>query len=293
MTTTKKKVKKAQAAEYSSDENVLALYLREISHIPLLSREEEIEAAKAAANGDMTARNRLVNANLRFVVNIAKKYQGMGLPLADVISEGNIGLVNAVDRYKVDMGYHFISYAVWWIRQSILKAIYEKSRMIRLPVNRTNELIQIEKARKVIGEHQNVEDEIQEIAGLLNMDKEHVEEMLNISRDMVSLEKPVYVDRCSSVLGDFIEDEQYATPDQIIVQGALKKDIESVLDTLDGKEAAIIRYRFGLGDNTPSSLKELSDRFNLTKERIRQIEKKALTRLQSISRMERLAAYVA
>ena len=130
------------------DENILSLYLKEINRIPLLSREEEVEIATRAAAGDELAKKRLVEANLRFVVNVAKKYQNQGIPLSDLINEGNIGLMNAIERYEVDKGYHFISYAVWWIRQAILKAIYEKSRAIRLPLNRANELIQIQKAQK-------------------------------------------------------------------------------------------------------------------------------------------------
>jgi RNA polymerase primary sigma factor len=293
MTATKSKKTKT-AMNFSSDENVLSMYLNEINRIPLLTREEEDAAARAASRGDQKARDRLVNANLRFVVNVAKKYQGQGLPLADLISEGNIGLLNAVERYDVDKGYHFISYAVWWIRQAVLKAICEKSRMIRLPLNRANELVQIEKARKLTQESSGAGREIQEIARLCRMDSGHVEDLLNISRDLVSLDNPVYTTgKDSSILGDFIEDDQYRSPDQHAVEGALQDDIEMVLDTLNEKEADIIRCRYGLGNRTPMSLKEIGDRFNLTKERIRQIEKKALKRLQHPSRQRILESYVA
>jgi RNA polymerase primary sigma factor len=286
--------KSKTAGNFCSDENVLSMYLNEINRIPLLTREEEDATARAAGQGDEAARNRLVNANLRFVVNVAKKYQGQGLPLADLISEGNIGLLNAVERYDVDKGYHFISYAVWWIRQAVLKAICEKSRMIRLPLNRANELVQIEKARKLTQEGYSAGGEIQEIARLCRMDSGHVADLLNISRDLVSLDNPVYTaDKDSSNLGDFIEDDQYCSPDQSAVEGALQDDIEMVLDTLNEKEAAIIRCRYGLGNRTPMSLKEIGDRFNLTKERIRQIEKKALKRLQHPSRQQILESYVA
>ncbi|MDR0689509.1 MAG: RNA polymerase sigma factor RpoD/SigA [Spirochaetaceae bacterium] len=269
------------------------MYLKEINRIPLLTRDEEESIARAAAEGSQAARDKLVNSNLRFVVNVAKKYQGQGLPLSDLISEGNIGLLNAIERYDVEKGYHFISYAVWWIRQAILKAICEKSRMIRLPLNRANELVQIEKARKIVQADNNSEAEITEIARLLDMDSVQVSELINISRDLVSLENPIYTDKDSSILGDFIEDENYAAPDEHAVKATLQNDIEMVLSTLNQKEAAIIRFRFGLGNSIPMSLKEIGDRFNLTKERIRQIEKKALKRLQHPSRQRFLECYVA
>jgi RNA polymerase primary sigma factor len=289
------KARKARNEQMSrnSNENVLSMYLKEISRIPLLSREEEETVARAAAKGNKAARDRLVNANLRFVVNVAKKYQGQGLSLEDLISEGNIGLINAVERYDAEKGYHFISYAVWWIRQAILKAICEKSRMIRLPLNRANEFVQIEKARKFCREQGNADAEINEIARMLNMEVDHVADIINISRDMVSLESPVYNDKDASLLGEFIEDEGYKAPDQVAMENALQDDIETVLGTLNRKEAEIIRFRFGLGKNAPMSLKEVGDRFNLTKERIRQIEKKALKRLQHPTRKRLLESYVA
>ncbi|MDR2101494.1 MAG: RNA polymerase sigma factor RpoD/SigA [Treponema sp.] len=293
MTTIKTKTKTNVSGNTSSDENVLSIYLKEINRIPLLSKEEEFRTAQAAAQGDKKAQDKLVNANLRFVVNVAKKYQGQGLPLSDLISEGNIGLLNAIERYDVNKGYHFISYAVWWIRQAILKAICEKSRMIRLPLNRANELVQIEKARKLVQDGHNTDTEITEIARLLDMDADHVADLVNISRELISLENPVYADKDSSILGDFIEDENYRSPDEHAVDRALHDDIETVLGTLNKKEADIIRFRFGLGDNVPMSLKEIGDRFNLTKERIRQIEKKALKRLQHPSRQRILENYVA
>jgi RNA polymerase primary sigma factor len=287
------KTGKNGAPHATGDENILAIYLREINKVPLLSREEENAAARAAAQGDKAAQEKLVKANLRFVVNVAKKYQGQGLPLSDLISEGNIGLLNAIERYDVNKGYHFISYAVWWIRQAILKAICEKSRMIRLPLNRANELVQIEKARKLVQDGAGVEAEIKEIARLLDMGPAHVADIINISRELVSLESPVYTEKDSSLLGNFIEDGGYQSPDQYVMTMALQDDIEAILDTLNQKEAAIIRYRYGLGNRTPMSLKEIGDRFNLTKERIRQIEKKALKRLQHPSRKRFLENYVA
>ena len=275
------------------DDNILSTYLKEINSIPLLTREEEYSSAVAAAAGDTEAKDKLVKANLRFVVNVAKKYQNQGLPLMDLISEGNIGLLNAVERFDVTKGYHFISYAVWWIRQAILKAICEKSRMIRLPLNRANELVQIEKARKVAMNNRTEEAELKEIASLLNMNEEHVRDIVNISRDMVSLDSPVSVDRDSNSIGDFLEDDQYEQPENYVIETNLKSDIDKVLETLTPKEAEVIRYRFGLNGYRAMSLKEIGDQFSLTKERIRQIEKKAIKRLQHPARMNRLEAYVA
>lgn len=286
---TKKKSKKV--ARY--DDNVLSAYLDEIKKVPLLTREEELQSAERAAQGDQAAKEKLIKANLRFVVNVAKKYQNQGLPLADLISEGNLGLMNAIDRFDVTKGYHFISYAVWWIRQAILKAICEKSRMIRLPLNRANELVQIEKVRKELQGMNGTEPETEDIARRLNMDKRHVEDLLHISRDLVSLETPIYAEKDSSILGDFIEDTGYRSPDDVVIEKSLKEDIDTVLRTLSDKEADIIKYRFGLGGRRPMSLKEIGNRYKLTKERIRQIEKKALKRLQHPSRSPVLRAYIA
>ncbi|MFP4179923.1 MAG: RNA polymerase sigma factor RpoD/SigA, partial [Spirochaetaceae bacterium] len=201
-------------ADHNDDENILSLYLKEINRIPLLTREEENYYARKAAEGDKEAKDKLVNANLRFVVNVAKKYQNQGLPLSDLINEGNIGLMNAIERFDVDKGYHFISYAVWWIRQAILKAISEKARMIRLPLNRANELVQIEKARKQLQVGRGEEPEVEDIAKETNMDIDHVANLINISQDLVSLETPIYADKGSSQLGDFIEDTEYRLPEE-------------------------------------------------------------------------------
>lgn len=275
------------------DENVLSLYLKDINRIPLLTREQEDKYARAAAKGDKAAKDKLVTSNLRFVVNVAKKYQNQGLPLSDLISEGNIGLMNAVDRYDVDKGYHFISYAVWWIRQAILKAICEKSRMIRLPLNRANELVQIEKTRKILEGARTEDEEIREIARLLEMTPEHVADLVAVSRDLVSLETPVFAERDSSVVGDFVENSDYVSPENYVVDLNMKEDINAVLRTLSDKEREVVEYRFGLNGRRAMSLKEIGDRFKLTKERIRQIEKNALKRLSQPNRAELLESYVA
>ncbi len=285
----------AQAKTYTgSQDSVLALYLKEINRIPLLSRDEETDLALKAAQGDTAARDKIVSANLRFVVNVAKKYQNHGLELEDLISEGNIGLLTAIERFDVTKGYHFISYAVWWIRQAILKAICEKSRMIRLPLNRANELVQIEHARKLVSGDKTEEQEIAEIAGMLNMDAVHVRDMINISREMVSLDAAVRPDSSeSSNVADFLEDSRYADPADVVIDSAMQEAINTVLASLTEREATVLRYRFGLDGNKSMSLKEVGDKFNLTKERIRQIEKKAIKRLQHPARTARLEAFVA
>ena len=284
----RKKTKMAMA-----DENVLSMYLNEINRIPLLTREEEDEIARAAAEGNMAARDRLINGNLRFVVSVAKKYQGQGIPLADLISEGNIGLIQAVKKYDASRGYHFISYAVWWIRQTILKALCEKSRLIRLPVNRAGDLIRIEKAKKTLAGQLSGEDETREIARLLGMEETHVEEMMAISREIVSLEKNINTSKGASPLSSFVTDNRYNTPEWEAMREALAADIGELLDTLDSREAEILRFRYGLGQQKPLSLKELGELFDLTKERIRQIEENALKRLRHSSRRGKLEVYVA
>ena len=278
----------------TNDENILSMYLKDINKVSLLSREEETDLALKAKAGDKAAKDKIVNANLRFVVNVAKKYQNHGLDLPDLISEGNIGLLTAVDRFDVSKGYHFISYAVWWIRQAILKAICEKSRAIRLPLNRANELVQIEHARKLMTGDKTEEQEFAEVARMLKMDKQHVREMVNISRDMISLDAPVASsDNDRTSVSDCIEDERYDNPDEEAVSNAMKRDIGDVLNTLKPNEAKVLSLRYGLNGTRPMSLKEVGDTCNLTKERIRQIEKHAIVRMRHPRRMQRLEAYIA
>ena len=278
----------------TNDENILSMYLKDINKVSLLSRDEETDLALKAKAGDKAAKDKIVSANLRFVVNVAKKYQNHGLDLPDLISEGNIGLLTAVDRFDVSKGYHFISYAVWWIRQAILKAICEKSRAIRLPLNRANELVQIEHARKLMTGDKTEEQEFAEVARMLKMDKQHVREMVNISRDMISLDAQVASsDNDRTSVSDFIEDERYDNPDEEAISNAMKRDIGKVLNTLKPNEAKVLSLRYGLNGTRPMSLKEVGDTCNLTKERIRQIEKHAIVRMRHPRRMQRLEAYIA
>ena len=276
------------------DENILAMYLKEINKVPMISHEEEVELAQKAQAGDKAAKDKLVNANLRFVVNVAKKYQNHGLDLTDLISEGNLGLLTAVDKFDVTKGYHFISYAVWWIRQSILKAICEKSRAIRLPLNRANELVQIEHARKVVGTKKTEQKEYEEIGAMLNMEPAHVRDMINISREMISLDAETNDSESGHTkVADFFEDNAYDRPEEKAIEKSMHEDIDNVIDTLRPNEARVIRMRYGLNGAKPMSLKEVGEECDLTKERIRQIEKHAIVRLQHPTRARRLEAYVA
>jgi len=278
----------------SKNDSVLSMYLKDINNIPLLTHEEEAELAVKAQKGDKAARNKIVNSNLRFVVKVAKKYQNHGLDLEDLISEGNIGLLTAIDKFDPSKGFHFISYAVWWINQAILKAVSEKSRAIRLPLNRANELVRIEHARKVVGGNKSEQQEYEEIGAMLNMEPSHVREMIAISRDMVSLDAEINnSDKDHTVVADFQEDSLYGRPDEKAIELAMCEDIDSVLSTLRPSEAKVIRMRYGLNGTKPMSLKEVGDVCNLTKERIRQIEKHAITRMQHPTRARRLEAYVA
>ena len=275
-------------------DNSLAIYFKEIDSIPLMTREEEYELAVKAKQGDILARDKIVKANLRFVVSVAKKYQCGAFELNDLINEGNIGLMIAIDKFDPEKGYHFISYAVWWIRQTILKAIYEKGKMIRLPSNKTNDIIKIEKARKSLKAKLTEEEELEQVALMLNMTPVHVQEMMMISKDVFSLDSKVGGDENdSNSLGEMLEDTTSVSPEENAIQNDMKEQIDNVLSTLTEKEAEILRYRFGLNGKKAMSLKEVGEVFNLTKERIRQIEKKAIKRLQHPTRCKKLEAFIA
>ena len=257
-----------------------------------MTREEEEEDAKKAARGDREAKRRLINANLRFVVSIAKRYKNQGLPMEDLISEGNIGLINAIEKFDVTKGYHFISYAVWWIRQAILKSISEKARSIRLPMNRIYEISKIERTRQSIQDRNGLDARVEEIARELDMKKEHITDLMNISREMISLDTPVFIETDSSVLKDFIIDDINKSPAELVTDNVLKEEINKILKDLPERESSIIEHRFGLNDKDAMSLMEIGNKFHLTKERIRQIEKRAMDRIKSNSRVKYLKAYL-
>ena len=265
-----------------SDNEVLSTYLKTIDKIPLLTYDEEYELALKAKNGDKKAREKLINANLRFVVSVAKKFRGQGMPLEDLINEGNIGLMTAVDKFEPEKGYHFISYAVWWVRQAILKALAEQSRPVRLPLNRSNELIQIVRAKNDLIHKKGISDPtVDEIAVASGLDVTIVKNLLEVTRDMISFDSPIKGDEeGDSSYFDFVEDKTQS-PEDDVVNHMMEKDVRGLLSVLGDKERDIIEKRYGFNGNEPMSLKAIGDEYNLTKERIRQIEKAALQKLRN------------
>ena len=271
------------ALRYSdSDNEVLSTYLKAIDKIPLLTYEEEYDLALKAKNGDKKARERLINSNLRFVVSVAKKFRGQGIPLEYLINEGNIGLMTAVDKFEPEKGYHFISYAVWWVRQAILKALAEQSRPVRLPLNRSNELIQIVRAKnELLKSGENSDPSAEDIAEKTGLERNLVKSLMDITREMISFDSPIKGDEeGDSSYFDFVEDKSQ-TPEEDVVNHMMEKDVRSLLGVLGDKERDIIEKRYGFNGREPMSLKAIGDEYNLTKERIRQIEKSALEKLRN------------
>lgn len=280
------------SASDARDNECLSIYLKQINKIPLITHEEETELAIKAKNGDKKAREKLINSNLRFVVSVAKKYAGQGLPLEDLINEGNIGLITALDKFEPDKGYHFISYAVWWIRQSILKALSEKSRTVRLPLNRANELMAIQKARTALmHDNSTMEPSLADLSRETGLDETLIKDLLAISHEMISFDSPRSDDSDnSSTLGDTLEDPDKGPEDQI-VDKSLKEEMDGLLMTLTEKERNIIKLRYGFDGQERLSLKEIGEMYGLTKERIRQIEKKALDKLREACKENDLGIY--
>ena len=276
-----------------ADDDLLRLYLKEINRYPLLSRDEEAALIRRAVSGDHSAKEKLIRSNLRFVVAVAKRYRNKDIPLLDLINEGNIGLLKAIEHFDVNKGYHFISYAAWWVRQAILKALSDKSRMIRLPWNRANELVHIERRRReMLSESSNAPD-LGRIAEELGMSEDHVSNLISLSQEPLSLDSPVQGEADFSLLGDFICDAAGMSPEDAAVSQSLSEHIQDLLATLKPKEAEILALRYGLNGEQRLSLREIGRLYQLSRERIRQIEKKAIKKLRAPSRRQVLEAYVA
>lgn len=269
----------------------ISWYLDQINRIPLLTREEEDTFARAARDGDEKAKNELIKGNLRFVVSVAKKYQTSGVSLLDLINEGNLGLIKAAEKFDPDRGFHFISYAVWWIRQSIMLAISQKSSLIRLPLNRTADLQKIERVHKKLENKLGREPSASEIAEELEMDNEEINHLRNITQDFISLDTTLGDSDDTTIL-DMVVDHKADSPDFQIFEDSLVESLNEVLDTLTDSEKEILSMRYGLNGYVPMSLQQIGDKFNLSKERIRQIEKKAIRRLRHPSRSHKLKSYI-
>ncbi len=266
-------------------------YLQEIGRVDLLTAEQEIELAIKIRNGDHGALERLTKANLRFVVSVAKQYQNQGLSLGDLINEGNLGLIKAAKRFDETRGFKFISYAVWWIRQSILQALAEQSRIVRLPLNRVGALNKIGKAYSNLEQEFEREPSALELAQELDMDVSEVADNLKIAGRHVSMDAP-FVQGEENRLLDVIEDDQQPSPDFILMNESLKSEIQRALSTLSTREAEVIKLYFGLNKEHSMTLEEIGERFNLTRERVRQIKEKAIRRLRHASRSKNLKTYL-
>ncbi len=277
--------------EQEASDSMLHWYLNEIHKIPMLSREEEKEVAAKAFAGDEAARDRLVSANLRFVVTVARRYQSYGMSLMDLVNEGNVGLIKAAERFNPDRGFHFISYAVWWIKQSILFAIQQKSHLIRLPLNRTADLRRIAELDKILENQDLSEDRIDAMARMLDMKKEDVSHLINISRDHLSLDAP-YQDGEDYSLGDNIEDGEGVSPDHDLEAEQLRSEILESLEMLTIREKKVLFMRFGLDGGPMLSLQKIGRIIGLSKERIRQIEKKAIRKIRTGVNHQNLLVYL-
>lgn len=266
-------------------------YLQEISEVPLLTPEEEIQLAKRIKKGDQGALEKLTKANLRFVVSVAKQYQNQGLSLGDLINEGNLGLIKAAERFDETRGFKFISYAVWWIRQSILQALAEQSRVVRLPLNRVGALNKIGKALSTLEQEFEREPHPFEIAEELAMSPNEVQDALKIAGRHISLDAPFNQSEEGRLL-DVIQNHQEPSPDNALMGESLKIEVERALATLTKREAEVVRLYFGIGLENPLTLEEIGEKFNLTRERVRQIKEKALRRLRHASRSKPLRSYL-
>ncbi len=275
----------------SYSEDSLDRYLREISQVKLLTPDEEIECAKRIKDGDHEALEKLTKANLRFVVSVAKQYQNQGLSLGDLINAGNLGLLKAAGRFDETRGFKFISYAVWWIRQSILQALAEQARIVRLPLNRIGVLNKIEKIFTVLEQEFEREPSANEIAKELNLKPNEVLDALNSPGAYLSLDAPLNLEEDNRLI-DLLENKDLPSPDKLLISESLMIEIERALDTLNKREAEVIRLYFGIGYENSFTLEEIGEKFNLTRERVRQIKEKALKRLRHVSRSKLLRKYL-
>ena len=265
----------------AKDLDVVRIHLNEIKKIPLLTNDEEIQLATRAAAGDKAARDKLLTSNMRFVIKIASQYLNKGLEYEDLISEGYLGLMKALDHFDVSKGYHFISYAVWWIRQSIMKAIVDFGRPIRLPVNKDSELTEIKRACHSVNPHgkKSEEEELEEVALKLGMTKHHIREMLNISQEMISLDSPISGDS-DTALVDTVSAGTF-TPEDAAIDASLKTEIDKAFVGLDKKSVEVLNMRYGLNGQGERTLKEVGEKMNLSRERVRQIEKHAIAKIRA------------
>ena len=274
-----------------SIEDPVRMYLKEIGKVPLLTAEEEIDLAQKMEAGDEEAKKRLAEANLRLVVSIAKRYVGRGMLFLDLIQEGNLGLIKAVEKFDYRKGYKFSTYATWWIRQAITRAISDQARTIRIPVHMVETINKLIRISRQLLQELGREPTPEEIAAEMNMSVERVREILKISQEPVSLETPIGEEE-DSHLGDFIQDDNVPVPADAAAFTMLKEQLEEVLDTLTEREQKVLRLRFGLDDGRARTLEEVGKEFNVTRERIRQIEAKALRKLRHPSRSRKLKDYL-
>ena len=277
---------RVESEEVLSDiDDPVRMYLREIGRVPLLSPEEEINLASRVAQGDRKAKDRLVEANLRLVVSIAKKFMGRGMSMLDLIQEGNMGLIKAAEKFDHTKGFRFSTYATWWIRQAITRAIADQSRIIRLPVHMSEFISKVRRASSQLLNENGVEPTPKQIAERLDVPVDRIYDVLRTSQDPVSLDTPIGEEE-DSRLGDFIEDEANLNPEDAASITMLRRQLEQLLGTLTDRERQIIRLRFGLEDGRCHTLEEVGARFNVTRERIRQIEAKALRKIRNPGRVK-------
>lgn len=265
-------------------ENSIKLYMREMGAIPMLSFEEEKHYAQLAAQGDVEAKNKLIEANLRLVISLAKHYQGCGLSFQDLIQEGNIGLIKAADKFDVEKGFRFSTYASWWIKQAISRAIADQSRTIRIPVHMTENISKVKKVERDLTTKLNREPSLEELASALSLSVEELVEIKSYMMDTTSLDIPVGDEDDGTTVASFVEDTKFTNPADTIAKEADAEVVDAVLGTLSEREADILRRRFGIGFNHPMTLEDIGKEYGLSRERIRQIESKALRKLRHPSR---------